>query len=994
VRARKLDREFRVDCSPVLRSQSPARRRWPAQATFSCRELGAVLPLGQGHPLTGVRSIRSRADVGGAAVSAASRVAPLATGRRSAAGQRPACDAYAVVGRPTGTVTFLFTDVEGSTRLWDVSPAEMPGSLRRHDEILRTTISVHGGYVFSTAGDSFGAAFQDHQRALAAARDAQERLAAESWAPGVAITVRMGLHIGVAEERDGNYFGSAVNLAARLMAVAHGGQLVVSGALHAVLAVPAVPLGVHLLKDLPEPIAIWQVPLDHGPTRFPPLQTQHPIAHNLPTSPTPLIGRDAERARVVELLRTRRVVTVTGVGGMGKTRLALEVGGALTHECTDGVWLSELAPADTSGVPARVAAAVGAVQRAGMSWEDSLLAFLAGRDVLVILDNCEHVLAATARLVEQLIASCERVRVLATSREALGVSGEYVVRLEGLGFDGSGSPAAALFVERARAAGGGQEFDSDELAMVERICARLDGLPLAIELAACRTRSIGLADIDQRLGSAFRLLAASKGPVDRHQTMDTAIAWSVDALSDGEQQVFRRLAVFTGGFDLAAAEGLCAGDTVVDTDVADVVDRLVDKSLVVATLHGPGRGRFRLLEPVRWFARQRLHEAREETLTREQHAAFFAARCDHCYQAVLIAGDDALLSLLDQDRLNLLAAVDWSLENDEIDTALRIVLSGPIGVLQYRFELHDAAERLVRRPGVEGHPRYVEALTMASAGAFQRGRSDDAASLLAAAQRADRSEHPPEQLALSTALAEWFATGDPSAASQALQRLHTTDHYVRFIRYFVGSVAFRAADFDHGQAQLREGINWARSIGAQAYEAALLEQLAQGEVLDPRGSRQLGADLAEQARTLAAQTGLRFIEHQAVLHLARAGIFGVAVGNPYAHLQRALRAALDAGATPNQWFALGTAAHLLARDGLGVEAALIDSCRRLDPFGHGTHPRPYGELYFDRVTDHDRAAAAQVAATITETHELSTHVLRVLATQVEVDTMSESERMS
>ena len=509
----------------------------------------------------------------------------------------------------SGTVSFLFTDIEGSTHLWDSVPEVMAQALERHDSIFRSSIATCDGYVFSISGDGFGAAFASAADALTVAVAMQGALAAEPWPAGAVIRVRMGVHTGEASERDGNYFGTAVNRAARLMAVAHGGQVVCSQA-SAVLAGAAVSLrslGEHRLRDLAAAEQIFQV----GGDAFPPLRSVDAVPTNLPTVRTELIGRTDEVTELMELVERERLVTLTGVGGVGKTRLALGVAASIAAGFTDGCWLVELSPvADGDEVVKSVAAAI----RAPTTTTDALVDYLADRRVLIVLDNCEHVLDAAADLVDAIAAAAADVHFLVTSREPLGLDGEQVRRVHSLALpaaeagpqEAEATAAVRLFAERAAAASARFTIDAGNVAAVVEICRHLDGIPLAIELAAARVRAMAPAEIARRLDERFRLLAGgSRRSQERHRTLLATVAWSHDLLTDDEKITFRRLAVFPASFDLAAAEAVAGDGTI---DVVDCVLRLVDRSLV---MFEPEEDRYRLLETLRQYGADRLAEAGE-----------------------------------------------------------------------------------------------------------------------------------------------------------------------------------------------------------------------------------------------------------------------------------------------------------------------------------------------------------------------------------------------
>lgn len=524
---------------------------------------------------------------------------------------------------PTGTVTFLFTDIEGSTRLWESEPDAMRHSLERHDAILRSVIDDHGGYVFSTGGDGIGAAFARSGDAVAAAVDVQRSLGAEPWPDGAVLRVRMGLHTGETSERDGDYFGTAVNRAARLMATAHGGQVVCSRATADLASGVADfhSLGDHRLRDLAAAEQVFQV----GDGRFPPLRSVDVVPTNLPTTRTELVGRSTEIATLATTTDGERLVTLTGVGGVGKTRLALAVAASVAPDYPDGCWLVDLAPVADG---AEVAVATATAVRAPVTEAAALVTYLADRRMLVVFDNCEHVIGDVADLVDAVLVADPDVHMLATSREPLGLDGEVVRRVASLGTaapdasveEASAAPAVRLFVERAAAVTDGFALDPATVGPVVEICRRLDGIPLAIELAAARTGSMPAAEIARRLDERFRLLSGgSRRAQERHRTLAATVSWSHDLLSVDDQSVFRRLAVFPASFTLDAAEQVVSDETH-QLDVIDSLSGLVDRSLVQ---FDPDQGRYRLLETLRQYAADRLAEAGETEEVRERHARHF-----------------------------------------------------------------------------------------------------------------------------------------------------------------------------------------------------------------------------------------------------------------------------------------------------------------------------------------------------------------------------------
>ena len=519
---------------------------------------------------------------------------------------------------PSGVVTFLFTDVEGSTRRWEADADGMRAALLAHDEVLRTAIEGHGGFLFKHTGDGVCAAFASPKSAVDAAVTAQRALQ---------LPVRMGLATGEAELREGDYFGAVLNRAARVMMSGHGGQVLLDGTTAGLCSViDLIALGSRRLRDIAKPVEMFQVLAVGLRREFPPLNTLDATPGNLRPQPTSLVGRESELAEVHEAVQAHRLVTLTGAGGVGKTRLAIEVAGHLADEFPDGVWLFELAAVtDPAAVPDAVAAVLGITQQPGKSVAESVAAALEGRVRLFVFDNCEHVRDAAADLVEAILAQSLTVRILATSREGLGVADEQLWLVPSLDVGaGIDSVAASLFVERARSVSSRFSIaTADEAAAVVEICRRLDGIPLAIELAASRMASMTAIEVRDRLDQRFRLLVGSRRGLARHQTLRHAVAWSYDHLDGAEKALLERCSVFAGGFDLQSACAVMGSDD--DFATLDLLDALVQKSLLVAD-RSAERTRFSMLETIRQFAEEQLVAGGEASEIRAAHSRYFAGR--------------------------------------------------------------------------------------------------------------------------------------------------------------------------------------------------------------------------------------------------------------------------------------------------------------------------------------------------------------------------------
>ena len=569
---------------------------------------------------------------------------------------------------PSGTVTFLFTDVEGSTRLWEQHPERMRQALKRHDAILRSAIETHAGYVFSTGGDAFAAAFSRASDAVATALVAQAELTTESWPESTAIAVRMGLHTGEVEERDGNYFGPSVNRAARIMAAGHGGQVLLSATTAGVVGQGGLlDLGEQGFAGLDARERVFQA----GERAFPALRSLDAVPSNLSPERSAFVGREHELAVVAGKVRSARVVTLTGVGGVGKTRLAVRAGAGLTAEFSGGVWLAELAPLiDSALVATTVATAVGAPASPGVESTERVCRFLAQRRALLILDNCEHVIDTAAALVDRLSTAAPRTRVLATSREPLDVAGESVWRVPSLTVEANRvvGDAVALFAERAGHVRPGFSLDEHTTEAVVAICRRLDGIPLAIELAAARAKVMSVDQIAARLDERFRLLTrGGRTAVARQQTLQGAVDWSYELLSASERELFDSLGVFAGDFELAAVGAVAGLD---EFEALDRIEQLVDKSMLEAD---PDRDRYRLLETLRQYAWDRLMATGRLGEVRDAHAAWFLSRASEEAAQVGVSGRQVeALDRLEDDYDNFRGALAHLIEEHQAEAAVRM----------------------------------------------------------------------------------------------------------------------------------------------------------------------------------------------------------------------------------------------------------------------------------------------------------------------------------
>jgi predicted ATPase/class 3 adenylate cyclase len=755
---------------------------------------------------------------------------------------------------PTGTVTFLFTDVEGSTRLWEDHPDAMHDVLARHDEIVRGAIESHGGYVVKTTGDGFHAAFGTARDALEAALAAQQALARERPVQGVVVKVRMGVHTGEARVRDGDYFGSELNRAARLTAVGHGGQVLVSEVTHRLASdVAAVDLGGHHLKDVGE-VGIWQ--LTHASLRrdFPPLRTLQ-ATNNLPAPVDSFVGRRAELADVLDALRNSRLVTLTGAGGSGKTRLALEAATAALSWYRNGLWFVSLAVAGSGEqVVPLVAAALGIPEASDEPVADALERWLRDRELLLLLDNCEPVVGAVASFAERYLRHCAGVRILATSREVLGVRGERALGTPPLtvGDDlahAGESDAVELFMVRASAAAPGFDVGAADVALVAQICRRLDGLPLAIELAAARLRALSLEQIETRLDDRFRLLRAGE------RTLEAVVAWSYDLLSDAERQVFVRLAAFPADFSLEAAEFVVGDAVVEERDVLDVLTRLVEKSLVTTVITDV-TCRYRLLETLRAYALARLDELGEVDRWRDRLFEWAMTRVEHVEASLRRAAMDAALESVRADAVTLRAMMDSANIRGDHRAALRIASAVPIGLIGERRQIISTLlERL--ESGVE--PWFLGNAYCALGNlAFEQGDWVASSESHAAAVEQFLLAGSARDVAWATYFGVYGAwgTGDLSKADALVRQAidgFRSDGDTMGLGYALGDAAVLTTDLDEAERLAAESDKFLRSSGAPMGVAHTVEW--RGLIAYDRGELSKAAEFVAEAVELFARFG-------------------------------------------------------------------------------------------------------------------------------------------
>lgn len=821
----------------------------------------------------------------------------------------------AVSGLPTGTVTLLLADVEGSTRLWETQPDEMTAAIARLDAALTDLVAVHRGVrpVEQGEGDSFALAFARASDAVACALALQR-------APLAPIRLRVGLNTGEIQLRDeGNYIGPTINRTARLRDLGHGGQTLMSGATES-MVLDHLPddawlndLGRHQLRDLPRPERVVQ--LCHPDIRndFPALRTaETETVARLPVQLTSFVGRETQIGDVRELLAANRLVTLTGAGGSGKTRLAIHI----ASEFGDAVRYVDLAPiTDLDLVPVAVARALELPDQPGRSRTETVIRFIGNRQMLLVLDNCEHLLDASADLIVSVLGACPGLTVLTTSREPIGLPGEVTWRIPSLSF---GDEAIQLFTDRARRVKPDFIGAEEDAAILTEICTRLDGMPLAIELAAARVRALSLTEILDSLHDRFRLLTGgSRRAVRRQQSLEASVDWSHALLTEPERVLFRRLATFMGGFDLAATQDVCCGDALPRHQILDQLTLLVDKSLVVAETVG-GRTRYRLLETVRQYALAKLGESGEADEIRDAHREYYTSVAER-FDVPTPAGFDTLLNGIEVEIDNLRAAFVWSQERDEAERALHLACSlYPMWLLRNRpleglawFEsiglseprddvspavrarsLADSAVLAAFTVDAHGIGKAEEALAIArelddrvliaraltsciAAAAF-----DVMAALPYIAEALDVARELGDRWRLSQVLA-WqsyisILAGDPVATANAgiegeLHARAVGDHFIaRMCRYWGRGVAsFQRGDLDQGAAVL-EDVK-AEAAAAEDSFHELLSRIALAHMALFRGDPAEARKLSEEAVEFASGLG-PFVEMWALAPLAQAAL--------------------------------------------------------------------------------------------------------------------------
>lgn len=752
---------------------------------------------------------------------------------------------------PMGTVTFLFTDIEGSTRLLRQLGDTYASVLADYQWLLREAFRPHGAQEVDTQGDALFVAFARAKDALAAAIASQRGIIAHPWREGVSVRVRMGLHTGEPLSSETSYVGMDVHRAARICSAGHGGQILLSQTTRDLVeddlpeGVNLRDLGEHRLKDLARPHHLFQIVAAGLPADFPPLRSLQTLPNNLPIQLTSFIGREQEKAEVKRLLSTTRLLTLAGAGGAGKTRLALQVAADLVDAFSDGVWLVELASlADPALVPQAVAAALGMREQPGRTILTTLTEYLQPRHLLLVLDNCEHLAAACAQLTDALLRTAPTLQILATSRELLGITGETAWRVPSLSLPDSRRlppperlreyEAVRLFTDRAAAVLPDFLLTHRNALVVAQVCQSLDGIPLAIELAAARVRVLSVEQIAQRLDDRFRLLTGGgRTTLPRHQTLRGAMDWSYVLLSEQERAVFRRLAVFAGGYTLGAAEAVCAGADIVQDEILDLLAQLVDKSLVVVEAQNADV-RYRMLETIRQYAREKLVEAQEEAQVRRRHRDWFLALAEQA-EPMLPGPGEWWLDRLEVEHDNLRAALELCLGSGEVEAGLR--LAGALKrfwlVRGYWIEGRQRLEALLARSEGAAPAWRAKAITGAAALAQYQGDYERAVALCEESLAIQRKQGDERGMADSLNIMGnvMYERGNYGAAwklhekSLAYGREVEDKHAMAASLVNLAGVALHEGDYTQAVALAQESLTSFREVGDRRGIAAALHML-------------------------------------------------------------------------------------------------------------------------------------------------------------------------
>ncbi len=846
------------------------------------------------------------------------------------------------LARPPAT-TFLFTDIEGSTRMWEQAPQAMAPALARHDAILREAVAGNRGSIVKTTGDGVHAAFDDSLDALRAALALQHALNAPGATGDIVFRVRCGLHVGHDQRRDNDFYGTSVNRAARIMSAAHGGQVLASQALVDQVSarlpgeVSLRDLGVVRLRDLADPEHVYQVVAPDLRQDFPVLRSLEATPNNLPQQLTTFVGRAREIAEVNRLLSSARLLTLVGIGGLGKSRLSLQVAADVLDDYPDGVWFVELAPvADPRVVPQLLASLLGVREVAGGSVLDALAAHVRTRALLVILDNCEHLTQACAELARALLEAGPQVKILASSREHLNLRGEITYPLMPLALpdpqhkaameDFLQGEAVRLFVDRASAALPSFAVSERNAGAIATICRRLDGIPLALELAAARVRTLSVENIAERLRDRFRLLSGGdRTALPRQQTLRALIDWSFDLLSSSERVLFGRLAVFAGGFTLDAGEVIGAGSELAETDVLDVLAHLVEKSLVALEAAG---ARYKMLETVRQYAQEKLDASGEAEHARARHLAFYCTFADSARAELAGPAQGQWLEAIDRELENVLAAHRWcdaAPEGGErglqLVTALKFYWINR-GLFGLGYEL--TLEALARPRSTSRDLARCRGLLLAGQLCLFIGRFDDAARLL--------------------------------RESLEIARENDTKPAVTAVLPPLAIAAIRQGELATARTYLTESLTLARELGNKRQLAAALNELGQLDRLE--GRIDSATSLYQQVLPLARDLEDRESIAVALLNLAMVALTKRDLAPAQAMLREVHAIVGEVGSKTTGQTLLDVMAALAAMDGDAAGAARLTGAANALAEDTGLHRHPADEAFVVPPVERARSALA------------------------------------
>lgn len=840
---------------------------------------------------------------------------------------------------PTGKVTFLLTDVEGSTRLWEAHSVEMSQALARHDDLIRESVGSCGGVIVKTRGegDSTFTVFRSAGDAVSCALKLQGSLLSEEWPGGLAIRVRMSLHTGIAELRENDYYGRDVNRSARLREVAHGGQIIASQAVRDSVRDPVpgggsfVDLGLHYLRDLARPEHLYQLSRPNLPDKFPAVRRLESRSTNLPLQLTSFVGRHQELQEVGDLLSETRMLTLTGSGGCGKTRLALEVGARVAGDYPDGVFLVELGALNDPALVTQTALGALSIREEGRSDAfEALSNFLLEKNLLLILDNCEHLVAACADLADRLLRVLPDLRVLTTSRQPLNIAGETTYRVPSLPVpDPESSPSVddlmrfesvRLFVDRAAHVDSTFSLTTENADAVARICSRLDGIPLAIELAAARIRAFSPQAIAERLDDRFTFLTGgSRTALPRQQTLKALVDWSYDQLDDVERTLLRRLSVFAGGFNLESVEGVCLGDELRAGSHIDLVSALVDKSIVVFE-EGSGGARYFLRETIRDYSGDRLGESGEAEVTRDSHLEWFLSLAERSEPDVTTSG---WLQAMEDDHDNLRAALQWAIRREFADAALR--LTGALARLWTTHGHLSEGRRWLEEAlasGTEPAPAVrAKALNAAGALAWMQGDHNAAITKYEEALALRRSLADPAGIAATLAnlgivsysqgqyaearsryeesLKIWREIGDSQGIARSLDNL--------------GNLAQEEGDYVEAQRLYEESLDISRRLQDKWLIARSLNNL--GEVALLRGDLRRARETFDEDLELSKELGDKWVMGRALNNCAEIDRMQGNLGAAKKLFEQSLDLSRELGDKQSSASSLGGLAEVAREDG-------------------------------------------------------------------------------